>query len=80
VKGERLIQTAAALFVLCVWALAQILDARSETYGVPQEMTVIAFLAAGFLFGVDVAALLRAWRGRSSPDSKPEVKPSDDAA
>ena len=43
-------------------------------------MTVIAFLAAGFLFGVDVAALLRAWRGRSSPDSKPEVKPSDDPA
>lgn len=79
-RGERLIQTAAALGVLVVWAVLQILDARSETYGVPQEMTVIAFLAAGFLFGVDVAGLLRAWRGRQNGTPEPPEKTNDNTS
>jgi uncharacterized membrane protein YdbT with pleckstrin-like domain len=76
VKGERLVQTAAALGVLVVWAVLQIIDARSETYGVPQEVTVIAFVAAGFLFSTDIGSLIRAWRGRSN--GEPKEQPVDE--
>ena len=76
-RGERLVQTAAALGVLVVWAALQIIDARSETYGVPQEVTVIAFIAAGFLFGVDIGSLIRSWRGRSNGEQSKE-QPADD--
>lgn len=74
-KGERLVQTAAALGVLVVWAVLQILDARSETYGVPTEVTWITFLAAGSLFSIDIGSLIRSWRGRGQEPKETTDEP-----
>lgn len=80
-RGERFVQYAAALGVIVLWGVLQILDARSESYSVPQGVTFIAFAAVGFLFGFDKVAgfytTLR--RGGTPPSPAPdkEVKPSE---
>lgn len=70
-RGERFIQYAAALAIITLWGVLQILDARSETYGVPSGVTYIAFAAAGFVFGFDKVAKLVPWARRSDEPERP---------
>lgn len=77
-RGERVIQYAAALGIIALWGVLQILDARSETYTVPKEATVVVFLAAGFTFGFDKVAgfYTQIRRGQNGPPP-PAAPPID---
>ena len=61
---DRLIRTTAALGILATWAIAV------YRFGpdVPAHITAVAVVASGFLFGLDVAALIRAWRHREDDE------------
>ena len=70
-RGERLLRLAAALGVLVIWAVAVILDARSDAYALPMEVSVMAVIASGAIFGADlIVAIIHAWRGRGDPPRK----------
>jgi hypothetical protein len=71
VKGERLVQYTVALVIISAWLFAVIIDARSDTYSVPKEVSALAFFATGFVLGMDkVVALVNAWR-RNTPPEEP---------
>lgn len=77
-RGERFIQYAAALGIIALWGVLQILDAQSQTYSVPKEATFVAFVAAGFLFGFDkVAGFYAAVRRGASPPPPAPTKEKD---
>lgn len=62
-KWASLVRYTVALVILSVWLFAVVVDARSEAYGVPIEVTFMAVVATSFLLGVDiVVAVIHALR------------------
>lgn len=66
-RGERLLRLAVAVGILVIWGISVLADGRNVSFGV----TVMAFIAAGAVFGADlIVSIIHAWRGSNWPTKK----------